>query len=234
MRRASESRILRGRAGGRHALPVRRASGGRAHAHRACGQRKQRRQRLDDVVVRTEQEPRHAVVGLHAPAEEEHDRQPRAARVAEPAADLVARDAGEVDVEDKGSRLLLPYGREPLVRVRRRDDVEPARTRASAMRLRQPSSSSTIKIGALMSPSDYGREPESACLSRAISLRQRPEARAQPPSAARITSRGAEMPVQRSKDSAPWARRTSTPSTTRSQRASRAAATSAVGRPSGS
>src|SRR5206468_2148220 len=60
------------------------------------------------------------------------------------------------------------------------------------------------------------------------------EAHAPEPSrtAPRITSRGAAIPVQRSKEAAPWRTSTSKPSTTVAQPAARAAATSAVGLPS--
>src|SRR4051795_5984771 len=59
------------------------------------------------------------------------------------------------------------------------------------------------------------------------------ERHARDTTAPRMTSIGAGTPVQRVKLSAPWRTSTSTPSTTTSQPAARAASTSAVGAASG-
>ena len=79
---------------------------------------------LDEVVVGADEESRHAVGRLDAVGGDEDDGDAVAMLLPEPAADLVAAEAGEPDLEDREVDSVLERPGERLVARRRLDDVE--------------------------------------------------------------------------------------------------------------
>src|SRR5919106_3942215 len=85
-----------------------------------------RREGLDDVVVRTHEKPRHAVVRLGARARDEDNRHLASIRTKRPA-NLVPRQAAEWDLEQNDARPDLPDRLEGLLPGRHLHDLVASR-----------------------------------------------------------------------------------------------------------